>query len=83
MVKQFDYRVCQIQQSRITFVNGEWAGTVPLSPYDSETAFQSCPQMWDYLQDVGEEGWELVSSLNPSFGESQFQLLFLKRQIGG
>ena len=31
MAKMYDYRVCQVQQQYVTFVNGEWQGRVPLS----------------------------------------------------
>ena len=31
MTKMYDYRVCQVQQQYVTFVNGEWQGYVPLS----------------------------------------------------
>ena len=64
MAKMFDYRVCQVQQSHVTFVNGEWQGHVPLSDAAGATdPFASCPKVWDYLQRVGPDGWELVSAV--------------------
>jgi hypothetical protein len=44
---QFEYLVCQTQFSRVTFVNGEWQGTVPLDSGDSQAALDSGPQIWD------------------------------------
>ena len=41
----------------MTFVNGVWIGTVqPNEP----KALESCPQVWDYLNAGGLEGWELA-----------------------
>jgi hypothetical protein len=61
---QFEYLVCQTQYSRVTFVNGEWLGTVALDSGDSQAALDSCPQVWDYLAQVGRAGWQLVTAAN-------------------
>ena len=63
MATSFEYHVCQVQQSRVTFVNGEWQGTGPLDAKRQEESLISCPRVWDYLQHVGTEGWELVSTV--------------------
>jgi len=80
-----EYLVCQTQYSRVTFVNGAWQGRVPLESGDSQAALDSCPWMWDYLNEAGHAGWELVTVANSAItnSESTSQLscqLFLKRQ---
>jgi hypothetical protein len=32
MVTAWEYRVCFVQQERVTFVNGVWSGRTPLDP---------------------------------------------------
>jgi len=82
---QFEYLVCQTQYSRVTFVNGEWQGTIPLSAGDSQASLNSCPQVWDYLAQAGRAGWQLVTAANATVtNEGQtahvsYQL-FLKRE---
>lgn len=81
----FEYLVCQTQSSRITFVNGAWAGRMPLEAGDPQAALDSCPLMWDYLAEAGRAGWELVTAVNSAIttSETTSQLacqLFLKRQ---
>lgn len=56
-----EYRVCQAQQSRVTFVNGRWAGEVPNTDPDIQKALNSCPEVWAYLDQAGAEGWDLVA----------------------
>ncbi len=81
---QFEYLVCQTQYGRVTFANGEWQGSIPLSSGDSQVALDSCPQVWEYLAQAGRVGWELITATNTTVthGESVSQLtveLFLKR----
>ena len=82
---QFEYLVCQTQFSRVTFANGEWQGSVPLSSGDSQAALDSCPQVWDYLQQAGRGGWQLVSAVNSTItnegatSQVAYQL-FLRRE---
>ena len=56
-----EYRVCQAQQSRVTFVNGRWAGEIPNTDPDIQKALNSCPEVWVYLNQAGAEGWDLVA----------------------
>jgi len=82
---QFEYLVCQTQYSRVTFANGEWQGSIPVNSGDSQAALDSCPQVWDYLAQVGRLGWQLVTTANATItNEGQTtQLsyqLFLKRE---
>jgi hypothetical protein len=59
---QFEYLVCQTQYSRVTFVNGEWHGSVALNSGDWQLALDSCPDVWEYLNQVGSLGWQLVTA---------------------
>ena len=76
---QFEYLVCQTQYSRVTFANGEWQGSVALNALDS------CPQVWDYLNQVGRAGWQLIAAANATItnegqtSQVSYQL-FLKRE---
>jgi hypothetical protein len=62
--------------ARVTFVNGRWQGKIAPSAERSEEGLNSCPEVWDYLQLIGELGWELVSAVDSA---GHFQFLFLKR----
>ena len=82
---QFEYLVCQTQYSRITFANGEWQGSIPLSSGDPQAALNSCPEVWDYLNQVGRAGWQLITAANATVtnegqtSQVSYQL-FLKRE---
>jgi hypothetical protein len=82
---QFEYLVCQTQSSRVTFVNGEWQGTVALSSGDPQAALNSCPEVWEYLDGAGRAGWQLVTAANATItnegqtAQISYQL-FLKRE---
>jgi hypothetical protein len=82
---QYEYLVCLVQSGRVTFVNGEWQGTVQFGTTDTQAALDSCPQVWDYLNSAGSEGWELIGAVNIGINHSQEMSpissnLFLKRQ---
>ena len=82
---EFEYRVCQTQFGRVTFVNGAWQGQVSLGSGDSQAALDSCPEVWDYLTRAGASGWELIAAVNTNVSEieggSQLTYqFFLKRQ---
>lgn len=74
-----EYRICAMQNSYITFVNGVWQGTIGPEEVDANAALQSCPLAWEYLNRAGAEGWRLVSALTTPSGELQVQTLFLER----
>jgi hypothetical protein len=59
-MQSFDYQVCSVQYGRVTFVNGTWRGRAPMSE-DTTASLESCPNVWDYLQEAGRDGWELVA----------------------
>lgn len=80
MANKFEYRVCTLQLNRVTFVNGEWQGTVAPSAEDPNAALDSCPTAWDYLSQAGRNGWELVAAIDqPAQEGAHMQTLFLKR----
>jgi hypothetical protein len=75
---RFEYMICSSQLMRITFVNGRWQGD--LTP-DSPGALETCPDLWEFLQRVGNSGWELVSVTSDQVeGEALLTTLYLKRE---
>jgi hypothetical protein len=64
---------------RVTFVNGRWQGE--LSP-DTPGALDTCPDLWEFLQRVGNSGWELVSVTSDQVQNENTLLttLYLKRE---
>ena len=80
MARRFEYRVCQAQGSRITFVDGKWQGKIAPSPDHEQEAWKTCPEVWDYSRQAGSEGWELVAATAVTTKESTHQLLYLKRE---
>ena len=93
MKKQFEYQVCRVNFHRVTFVNETWQGTATPESKRKTEDIESCPAVWDYLQRMGHDGWELVGAVNASFASPEvpqtmfrnseqipYQLLFLKRE---
>lgn len=76
---RFEYMICTAQLMRVTFVNGRWQGE--LTP-DTTGALESCPDLWEFLQRVGNSGWELVSvTSDPVQAENTtLTTLYLKRE---
>jgi hypothetical protein len=79
-MQSFDYLVCSVQYGRVTFVNGEWQGTAPISE-DTSASLGSCPQSWEYLRAAGLDGWELVGTTThqQSQPDAVQDTLYLKR----
>ena len=82
---QFEYLVCQTQYSRVTFANGEWQGSVALNSGNTQAALDSCPEVWEYLNQLGRTGWQLVTAANATItSEGQTShvsyQLFLRRE---
>jgi hypothetical protein len=86
---QFEYLVCQTQYSRVTFVNGAWQGTVALDAGDSQAALDSCPQVWDYLDQAGRAGWQLITAANATItnegqtSQVSYQLFLRRERMSG
>ena len=80
-MRVFEYLVCNVQQGRVTFVNGVWHGSVPLAEASAQTdPFECCQQVWDYLRRAGEEGWELVSAVAHERADASYDVIYLKRE---
>ena len=79
-MQAFEYQVCSAQYGRVTFVNGEWHGRLPVGE-DTSAALESCPHVWDYLREAGRDGWELVSVVShpQPQAEAVQDMLYLKR----
>ncbi len=78
MAKSFEYLTCQVQSNRVTFVDGQWTGT---ADRQDEQALESCPTVWDYLRQVGRDGWELVACWNETHEHASRQVLYFKRPL--
>jgi len=76
--KRLEFRVCQVQQARVTFVNGEWAGAVAMDPSRAEAALASCPQEWDYLDQAGRDGWDLAAVIPGAAPD--VRMVYLRRE---
>lgn len=76
---RYDYMVCSAQLMRVTFVNGRWQGA---TPPDTPDALSTCPDLWEFLQRVGNNGWELVSVTTEQSEEQLkgFSTLYFKRE---
>jgi hypothetical protein len=80
---QYEYLVCQTQQGYTTFENDQWLGKVAIDD-DANGAHTSCPRVWQYLNDRGLQGWELVGAATLSTTQGKWvhettNQLFLKR----
>lgn len=81
MSRTFEYRVCNAQQGHVTFVDGVWQGSVPLSEAAGQTdPFKYCLETWDYLRLAGADGWELVAVVTHQTKDGNYDLLYLKRE---
>jgi hypothetical protein len=81
----FEYRVCMVQSSRVTWVNGRWEGSIGIERGDPQRALDSCPQLWDYLNTAGSEGWQMTGAVNGTVTHGQetsslTSYVFLSRQ---
>jgi hypothetical protein len=68
----------------VTGVNGVWQGPKK-GEIPTHEELEACPQIWDFLNEKGEQGWELVSatSTHKVFDnvDSYYTELFLKRRL--
>jgi hypothetical protein len=81
MAKKFEFRVCQVQDARVTYVNGKWQGKMALSADHIDEAVATCPEEWDYLQATGADGWDLAAALGGVGGEMNSRMLYLRREL--
>ncbi|MFH2006752.1 MAG: hypothetical protein ABI333_09220 [bacterium] len=83
-MKQYEYRVCQTQGAAVTFVNGEWQGAgTPEDAATSNDPLAECPLLWDYLNEAGHDGWELVATAVRHPEQSSVEVLYLKKDRYG
>jgi hypothetical protein len=82
VARRFEYQVCNVQQGHVTFSNGIWQGSAPLSEAAGlDDPFKFCQQVWDYLRLVGDDGWELVAAVTHEQKDANYDVLYLKREI--
>lgn len=84
MAKIFKYRVCRVQMARVTFVNGRWQGLQIPEESNPAELYNSCPLVWEYLESVGRDGWELsgvASQTDGTRNATADNLLFLKKEV--
>ena len=80
MSRRFDYRICQVQSSRVTFVNGEWQGARPMAADRADESLQSCSLEWDFLRAAGDDSWELAGVVQGIGGDANARILYLRRE---
>lgn len=84
MAARFQHQVCYSVLDRVTFVNGVWQGNdIPESERQPKDV-EACPIVWDYLQQAGAAGWELVCVLETPHqvkGQPWVRTLYLKREM--
>jgi hypothetical protein len=80
MNKRLEFRVCQVQRSRVSYVNGEWQGNRPLAADRVDESLQTCSLEWDYLRSAGDDGWELRSVATGIGGDPNARILYLQRE---
>ncbi|MDR3390011.1 MAG: hypothetical protein P4L92_23485 [Rudaea sp.] len=83
MNKRIEYRVCQVQRARISYVNGEWQGNRPPAADRVDESLQSCSFEWDYLRSAGEDGWRLAGIAQGIGADSNARILYLMRERDG
>jgi len=87
MTDKYEYQVCQVYEDRVLWVNGRWAGDTSLEECVAVLGpgWNSCPRVCTYLNDAGQEGWELVAVVSDA-SETDFeygrsvQKVYLKRR---
>jgi hypothetical protein len=73
-----EFCIAQAQSNRVTFVNHQWIGSSPMDPADSAASLASCPWVWDWLNAMGAEGWDLAHVV-PTSTEPNVVTLYLRR----
>jgi hypothetical protein len=72
-VKRFEYLVIYMENDRVLTTNGHWQGLVPRG---EDGDVDSCPSLFEYLEEAGAQGWELVAVDPEETGTAQ---LYFKR----
>lgn len=66
---RFEYLVVFVENDRVLRANGHWQG-------EEEGRASSCPSLFDYLEEAGAQGWDLVAVDPEDKGTAQ---LYFKR----
>jgi len=74
---KFEYLVVFMENDRVLTANGHWQGETPRGESGDR---ESCPSLFDYLEEAGAQGWELVA-LDPE-GKGTAQLYFKRAHPG-
>ena len=72
-VTRFEYLVVFMEKDRVLRANGHWQGLVAEG---EDGAHASCPSLFDYLEEAGAQGWDLVALDPEETGTAQ---LYFKR----
>ncbi len=85
MTRKYQYLRCLVQFDKVTFINDDWQGSVPLeAARTSSEPFSYCPSVLDVLNKLGEQGWELVSVvqrvLPTEQGGGEHEHFYLRRE---
>ena len=70
---RFEYLVVYMEKDRVLTANGHWQGIVDRGE-DGDR--DSCPSLFEYLENAGAQGWELVAVDPEETGTAQ---LYFKR----
>lgn len=74
---KFEYLVVYMENDRVLTANGHWQGEVAKG---EEGDTESCPSLFDYLEQAGAQGWDLVAIDPEETGTAQ---LYFKRSHHG
>lgn len=72
-MNKFEYLVIYMENDRVLTTNGHWQGEVARG---EEGDVASCPSLFEYLENAGAQGWELVAVDPEETGTAQ---LYMKR----
>ncbi len=82
MAQRYEYLIVHVQQDRVTFVNHQWQGEIGMDIGSPELSLASCPYAWQFLDQAGEDGWDLTTALpQTSVTGQQAYMMFLKRPL--
>ena len=70
---RFEYLVVSVDNERVVRANGHWQGEVEEGQAGDR---DSCPTLFDYLEEAGAQGWDLVA-VDPE--ETGTAVLYFKR----
>lgn len=74
---KFEYLVVYMENDRVLTANGHWQGEVEKG---EDGAAESCPSLFEYLEQAGAQGWDLVALDPEETGTAQ---LYFKRAHHG